>query len=162
MESPKESKEFHKESKDSRSPRMLNIENTYPTEQEALLDFIIGSSFLVFFIPFLIVINFQNENHNYSFTSYALLAPAYFGAMNVLSLFIQKYFNLSLWNRFIIISILSSIIVISYVFLFNIYPLNSYREKLSYIIFNISLHLFIYISIIYNITNYLQDQNNDK
>jgi hypothetical protein len=115
---------------------------------EYLRSFVIGSSWLSFIIFFIKVSNLSNNIKNYKYETYTILAPIYLGMMNMLSLYIQKKYNLSLRNRLIIISIISSLCIIIMVKLFKLYNYNE-NEYLAYTIRIFMNHFLIYNVIIY-------------
>ena len=83
-----------------------------------LKSFIVGSSYPVFVLFF---INVQRIEKNYKYEQYTLIAPLYFGLINMLSLYIQNMFTLDFRQRYIYISILSSIIVSNIAYFSNAY-----------------------------------------
>lgn len=113
-----------------------------------LKSFVIGSSFSVFIIFYLMVFNLSNNIKQYSNEKYAIIAPFYFGIMNVISLYIGKKFDLTLRERLLIISVTSIILVISYVKIFNVYNLTN-SEWNTYYLTIIITHLFAFNIIIY-------------
>lgn len=88
---------------------------------EYLKSFVIGSSYLVFVPFFLVVSQIDPTDMNYTYMTYTFVAPLYFGLMNMLSLFIQKTFSLTLNMRYLIISIISATIVSLLAVLFRTY-----------------------------------------
>ena len=96
-----------------------------------LKQFIIGSSLLIF-APFYYGFNTLKKK-NYSFFTYSLLAPLWFGVWNVISLYIANTFNLSMRVRFLLISCISYLIVITYNTYKNVYNFNNKQWIIYYI-----------------------------
>lgn len=116
----------------------------------ALKSFVIGSSFPVFILFFLAVRNISNDTKNYSYDDYTIVAPIYLGTMNVISLYLSNYLNLSLRERYLLIGIISPIIVIVFGRLINSYNYTN-EEWLKYSIRLIIKHFTIYNVIMYNL-----------
>ena len=76
-----------------------------------LKQFIVGSSFPVF-APFMYLVG-NTLNKNYSLKFYSIAAPLWWGTWNVISLILAEQFNLSIHIRFLLISLLSSITIMS-------------------------------------------------
>lgn len=74
--------------------------------------FIVGSSAPVF-LPILFRVSRANEGvYNYSYKSYSVIAPLFYGGTSVLITLAKKYFSSSLINTVIVVAILSVIYVI--------------------------------------------------
>lgn len=122
-----------------------------------LKDFIIGSSFPVFILFFIIVANIKNKN--YSYEKYSIIAPLYLGLMNVLSGELQKKYNLSDKNRYLYISLISATIVVLYAYFSGSYRY-SYNYSyywILYILIVFSLHLFVFNVIVYNLNKIIEN-----
>lgn len=117
-----------------------------------LKSFIVGSSFPVFIFFFLSVMNLPHKNYSYEF--YTIIAPLYLGTMNMLSLYLARYYKLNLRERYLLIGILSPLIVISAVFLTGAYPFNSV-SKLHYMLRIIMIHFIIFNFVVYYIELYV-------
>lgn len=74
-----------------------------------LKQFFSGANIFVV-LPFYIAVHYS-KNKQYSFFQYCIIAPIWFGLWNVLSYIIAEKYNLSLFQRFTLISIITSIIV---------------------------------------------------
>ena len=94
-----------------------------------LKSFVIGSSYPVFIHFFVKVSQLINANPlyvNYTYSTYTFVAPLYFGLMNMFSLFLKDIFNLSQRSRYLLISLISALFVISLAKYFNTY---NYTQK---------------------------------
>ena len=77
-----------------------------------LKQFVIGSSFIVF-APFYYAVQNNQPKKTYTYYKYTFLAPIWFGLWNVISLILANHFKLSLRNRFLLVTILSSLSVMA-------------------------------------------------
>ena len=124
-----------------------------------LKSFTIGTSGPVFF-PHIALLSLKDENfYDYSFKTYSLLGPIYYGLMNMLSVYLGKIFHLSLQLRLFFISILSILFIVSLNFFVSrkkYKPYKNYTSKewLSYILLNGSRHLIAFNLVIFNFTKY--------
>lgn len=109
--------------------------------------FLIATILPIYFLHYYLVYN--NKNKNYSFFSYVLIAPLYFGVMNIIKnkFFSKKYIN----NLFI--TLISSHIVFLFSFLTNKYNYSNFKW-FHYYIRLLLLHFYIY-NIIYILEWYL-------
>ena len=117
-----------------------------------LREFVIGSSVLVF-LPFIYTVAFKTPKKNYSYENYSLLAPIWFGLWNVISLIIAEHFGLTMRMRFLIISILSCLSIITIVNILKSY--NYSKEELR----NYYIRIFIRYMITWNIVIYYLEKN---
>ena len=115
-----------------------------------LKSFVIGSSFPVFILFFIAVRKISNNIKNYKYEDYTLIAPLYLGLMNMISLYLTKYFNLNVRTRYLIIGIISPLIVITFARLNNSYNYDN-TEWTRYSIYLMMKHFLIFNFIIYNI-----------
>jgi len=76
-----------------------------------LKQFLCGANILTV-LPFYLAVQYSKDK-NYSYFNYSLIAPFWFGLWNVLSFIVAQKFNLTNNQRFIGISILTSLIVMS-------------------------------------------------
>ena len=111
-----------------------------------LKSFIIGSSLPVT-ISFLLGV-MKSKHKNYSYESYSLMAPIYFGLMNILALYLSKKYEWSLKQRLLYISILSAILVPSLAWFIQSYDMNIYKW-VKYVVRVMINHLITYNLIIY-------------
>jgi hypothetical protein len=74
-----------------------------------LKQFFSGANIIVV-LPFYLAV-YYSKNKNYSFFQYSIVSPIWFGLFNVLSYIIAKKYNLSLFQRFTLISTITSIII---------------------------------------------------
>ena len=116
-----------------------------------LKEFIIGSSFPVIVIFYYMVYNHQ-ENKNYSYYHYTLLAPIWFGLWNILSLIIANKYKLSKRIRFFIVSILSLLSI--YVIAQRFYT-KTEKEWEFYYFQQFIKYMFVWNIIIYTIDKYI-------
>jgi len=117
-----------------------------------LKQFIIGSSFPVIILFYIIVNTIKTKN--YAYNDYTLIAPLWFGLWNVISLFIANKFGLSIKQRFLVISIISYLIIISYSYATQKYKFSK-KQWYKYFGMMIILYLLTWNVVIYNIENYL-------
>lgn len=111
-----------------------------------LKSFVIGSSFPVFIIFFISIFYIGGKN-SYTHEQYAILAPLYFGIMNMLSLYLSKKFDLELRSRLFITSIISIIFIICIATILNYEKGKMAKYYLSIII----LHLIAFNIILYTL-----------
>ena len=147
-----------------------------------LKEFIIGSSFPIFFLFFVFTYEaiqkkkqtdpelleylkkkpplnpFWNQISNYSYYtyySYTLYTPFYFGITNIISLIIANHFKLSKRMRFVVISILASIFTITIVTVNNVYKWKTTKEQLQYYVKIFISYMFVWNILVYNIDKYI-------
>jgi len=119
-----------------------------------LKEFIIGSSYLVF-APFFYAVKQSSSNtRNYSYYTYTMIAPLWFGLLNVLSRILQQTYNLSQSQRYILISILSAISIILIAKYMKSYNFTNNEWNMYYIYIFIS-YLLVWNIVVYNIEKYL-------
>lgn len=114
--------------------------------------FVIGSSFMVIFPHLLAVANLDERDINYTYKEYSLIAPLYYGFMNMLSLYISFIFKLSRRERYLITGTISPLIVISFSYIMKTYDFQG-NEWIKY-----GLGLFIKHFLIWNIVVYSLDK----
>ena len=117
-----------------------------------LKQFIIGSSYIVFF-PFFYSVKNNQPKKNYKYQDYTLVAPLWFGLWNVISFQLAKYLNLTLKQRFILISIISSLSIMMIATYLNSYNFTK-KEWKKYYIYIFIKYMFVWNIIIYNIEKY--------
>jgi hypothetical protein len=76
---------------------------------EYLKAFVIGSSPLTW-VPFVLAVR-RMRDRNFSLENYPIKAALYFGAMNMISLFLARQFGWPNQTRFAVISLLSALLV---------------------------------------------------
>ena len=118
-----------------------------------LKDFIIGSSLPVSIIFLYGFYNLKRQNYTYFY--YSLLAPLWFGLWNIISLIIADKFKLSKKYRFLLISLLTYGIIITYVTYNNVYNFTKIQWYLYYIGMLLA-YLFIWNVIIFNLDKYIK------
>ncbi len=120
-----------------------------------LKSFIIGSSFPVVMLFFILVARLKNKN--YSYETYTIVAPLYLGLMNMLSLAIARKYTLSLRMRYIVIGIISPLVVITIARSLRVYNYNS-REWSRYAMRVIIEHFLVFNVIVYGLEAALSPQ----
>jgi hypothetical protein len=116
-----------------------------------LRDFVIGSSFLVVLPFYLVVKNLVNKNYRYD--DYTLIAPVYLGLMNVLSGVLQRTYNLSDRERYLLISLISPLFVFIFAYCRKTYNYTP-KQWRSYAV-RITINHFL----VYNIIMYYLNKN---
>jgi len=114
---------------------------------EYLRAFVVGSSQPVFIIPMISAFSIPTETKNYTNTSYAFVAPFYFGIMTMFARFLANYFALRL--SLLITSIISFIVVITFVSIMKMYNFGTMREWFIYFAVIFALHMIVFNGIIY-------------
>ena len=117
-----------------------------------LKQFIIGSSYLVFAPHFYAVQNSQIKT--YSYYEYTMIAPIWLGMWNVISLILAEYFNLTMRQRFLLVSVLASISIMIIATYFKTYNLSPEEWRKYYLMIFIK-YLLIWNIIVYNIEKYI-------
>ena len=106
-------------------------------------------------IPFLWNKLWPGNYEYYSYFRYTITAPIYFGLWNILSLIISHNFNLSFRMRFITISILSSIFMMVFQTIYNIYGFETKQEFYKYYLHIFVKYMLVWNLIIYNLEKYI-------
>lgn len=120
---------------------------------EYLRSFVIGSSLPVFLPFFLRVMNINDLLKNYSFSAYSIIAPLYFGLINMISQIISNKWEWDLGKRLIITGIISPIIVFIFAKLTNSYNFPQ-QEWFQYFI-----RIFLAHFLTFNITIHFLEKN---
>jgi len=122
-----------------------------------LRSFIIGASLPVM-APYLIGLLILDDKYknfsNKAYEVYTIVAPLYFGLMNVLFLYFSKNFNWTLMERMIYAGIVSAVLVTTLVGLFNVYnytPIEWTRYHIRHMI----THFLTFVVIIYLLEKYV-------
>ena len=116
-----------------------------------LKQFVIGSSYIVF-APFFYAVQ-NNKFKTYEYYTYTLIAPVWFGLWNIISLILSNILKLNLKERFLLISILSSISIMLIATYGNAYKYTK-EEWIKYY-----LHIFIKYMIVWNLIIYNIEKN---
>ena len=128
--------------------------------KEYLLAFVIGSSIFSYILFVLSLSRLPRDYYNFSGYVYYIIVPIYFGIMNMLSLFLANRFQLSKFQRLILITLVSSSIVITLVYslkLYNWKDKNKDKNKqYIYPFMNLAGHLSTYFIIIYLLETYIK------
>ena len=124
---------------------------------EYLRSFIIGASLPVFAPYFIGLLILNNKYKNYSqkhYEAYAIVAPLYFGIMNIIFLYFSKQFTWTLERRLLYAGITSAIFVTTLVRLFDVYNYTQ-SDWTRYHIRHMITHILTFIVIIYILENYV-------
>ena len=118
-----------------------------------LKQFIVGSSAIIT-VPFFnyFVLNYHPKK-NYSYSDYSLISPFWFAIWNVSSLVLAEYFNLTMRQRFFLISVISSISIMIIATYLKSYNFSKKEWKKYY------LYIFIKYLLIWNILIYFIENN---
>lgn len=117
-----------------------------------LKSFTIGTSSLVWFHHMALLALTKEENYNFSFKIYSILAPLYYGFMTMFALYLGNIFGWSLRKRLFITSIISIIFVAFLTYINKSYNLD-YKERVKYLINHVLRHLVAFNLIIYYISD---------
>ncbi len=117
-----------------------------------LSSFIIGTSAPVV-LPFLYrVSKIPDECKNYSYKTYSMIAPLYFGITSSMAALLRIYGGVALLTSLLIITIISIIIVLLFVIMSNSYNFTTQTQWYKYIsriiIFHSIAYLIIYLIIL--------------
>ena len=115
--------------------------------------FVIGSSYIVFAPYYYAVLHYQPKK-NYSYEDYTFVAPVWFGMWNSLSAVLARKFNLTLRQRFALISILSGFSVSSIAFKTKSFKFNR-DEWIKYFKYVFVKYIIVWNIIIYNLELYV-------
>ena len=114
-----------------------------------ILSFFIGSSILSYILWIVSLKRLDLSYYNFDGYIYYMTTPLYFGIMNMLSFYISNKFNIPTIIRFIATSIISSCMVITLVYKFNLYNWKDENKKYKYPLMSLSGHFITYFIIIY-------------
>ena len=117
-----------------------------------LKQFVIGSSYIVF-APFFYAVEKSQPKKTYSYYDYTLIAPVWFGIWNIISLLLAEYFNLTMQQRYILVSIISSLSVMVIATYLKSYNFTNEEWKKYY------LYIFIKYMLVWNIIIYNIEKN---
>ena len=117
--------------------------------KDYVLSFVIGSSILVYMMWVLSLRRLDMDYYNFSGYNYFILAPLYFGIMNVISFYLAKKTGASDLTRLLVTSVISSLIVINLVYRYKLYNWKDKNKKYKYPLMSITGHLITYFIIIY-------------
>ena len=118
-----------------------------------LKQFVIGSSFLVF-SPFYYAVHNNQPKKTYDYYTYTLIAPVWFGIWNIISLILAQQFDLTMRERFILISLISSLSIMSLATYLQSYTFTKEEWKKYYLYIFIK-YMIVWNLVIYNIEKYL-------
>ena len=106
-------------------------------------------------VPFLWNKIWPGSYEYFTFFRYTITAPIYFGFWNVLSLIIAELFGLSLRMRFITIGILSSLYMMRFQRVYNIYDFKTESEFRQYNFRIFIRYMLTWNIIVYNLEKYI-------
>lgn len=124
-------------------------------ERKSITSFVIGSSVPVFLPFFYAVGQYPDHIKRYSYKKYSILAPLYFGCMNVIATLIGQLFNLTLRQRLLIISIISPLIVGIVITYYDLYKFDDNQKWYSQYLMMTLSHIWTYHLIIYGLESLL-------
>jgi hypothetical protein len=125
-------------------------------KNEYVRAFVIGSSCFVFFPCFWVVACIKKSERNYDFIPYSFFEPLFLGCMNVLSLIMAKQFHLSNNMRYLLTSIIATILIFIFVrFFYKAYNFTTTREWLRYIVILFLLYFIAFNFIIALLDRYI-------
>ena len=113
-----------------------------------LKQFIVGSSIPVVFLFYYGFKRLKKDDDLYF--KYSFMAPLWFGIFNVISLYIAETYKLSMNMRFLLISIISYLLIISFNKYNQVYNFTN-KEWIQYYIGMLVVYLFTWNIIIYQI-----------
>ena len=119
-------------------------------DKEYINAFIVGSSWPVFIIYFLLYFNIANDKKKYSNENYAILAPLYLGLVNLISLYIGKKLGLQNNLRHFLTAIFAVMTIITFVKYNNVYDFSN-DEWIQYYTIVILVYLFVFNFILHHI-----------
>jgi peptidoglycan/LPS O-acetylase OafA/YrhL len=112
--------------------------------------FVIGSSFLVFAMYFLAVLSVPRSKRRYSYESYTFVGPLALGLTNTLALWVSNRLGLSRRVRYLGMSIVAPLAVLSFVYLSKAYRFN-WDEWKHYIVILFVLYFFVCNVVLYQL-----------
>lgn len=126
---------------------------------EYLKAFTIGTTGPVWFLHMFLLSLKDKNYYDYSFKTYSLIAPIYYGFMSMLAIYFKNNFSITLRYSLFLTSILSIILVtlLNYIISSKYFkPYINYNNKdwIDYIIKNSSRHLIAFNLIIYYFNKY--------
>jgi hypothetical protein len=114
--------------------------------------FVIASSILVVLPHFIAVARIDETKMNYTYEQYTIIAPIYYGLMNMISLYLALLLNLSSRQRYLLIGTISPLFVIFFSYFTGayIYDTNEW--------FKYGINLFIKHFLIWNVVVFTLDK----
>lgn len=114
-----------------------------------LTTFIIGTSIFVSLPHLYGFLSVKKGYHDYSFKTYLIITPLYFGMMSMLAVYISKEYHKSIRESLFITSLISILLIFSLVYFilrkdYKPYKLYDNQEWIRYIFFNGLAHLFVF------------------
>ena len=112
-----------------------------------LKQFVIGSSYIIF-APFYYAVENSQPKKTYSYYNYTLVAPVWFGIWNIVSLKLAEYLKLTMHQRFLLVSILSSLSIMAIATYLKSYNFTKEEWRKYY------LYIFIKYMLVWNVVMY--------
>lgn len=119
------------------------------TQHLYIRTFIIGSSIPVV-LPFLLSVQKLGTEKNYTYETYTIIAPLYFGIMNMISLYIKQRFTLTDRQRYVLIGVISPCLVVMFARLSKSYNFTP-TEWIQYTIRLSLVHFMTWNIVIYSL-----------
>ena len=117
-----------------------------------LKQFLCGANILVV-LPYYLAVHYS-KNKNYSYFPYTIFSPFWFGFWNIISYIVANKFKLSMFQRFTLVSIISSISVMIISTLANTYK-HTKEEWIKYYIGIFIKYMLVWHLIIRTLETYL-------
>tara|TARA_B100001123_G_C15216283_1_gene989357 strand:- start:368 stop:799 length:432 start_codon:yes stop_codon:yes gene_type:complete len=96
-----------------------------------------------------------SKDNYYSYYQYTLTTPIFFGLGNILSLVIAEQLGLSMRNRFVLMTILSTTSTTIHVYRYDTYNFKTIKEYVKYYIGLFIGHFITWNVIIYNLEKHI-------
>ena len=110
--------------------------------------FIVGTSVLVVLPFYLSVMNIEDKT--YSYETYSIVAPLYFGVMNVLAQFLARLYGS--FRGYVATTILSVAFVFGLNMSLGTYPFKNTKERLQYLLRLLLGHAFAFLIVLRTIS----------
>lgn len=128
------------------------------TYKQVVQAFIIGSSIVVI-LPFLVGIRVIPGLERIDRETYPIIATFYFGIMNVLALILGSTFGLTLFQRLLLITVISTIFVSILITVRRTYPWTDPKRWLQQYLLIAIGHSLAFLVIIYYLEQLLENSN---
>ena len=119
-----------------------------------LRSFIIGSSYPVFILYFLVVRYIVKKNV-YKFNDYVIIAPLALGVFNMLSLYISEIYHIDLRKRLLVTSMVLPIVIFMFGYLTKQYSFKKAKEWLWYYVNLCIIYLIVFNIIVYYLESHV-------
>ena len=98
---------------------------------------------------------YPTNNRFYTYYSYTLTTPIIFGLLNIISLIIAEYFDLSLRLRCLVMPVIMTILIIIYQLIFNRYNFKHNSEFIKYFLGMFINYFILWNLVIYTLEKYI-------